>query len=102
MLGDLWWLRYELLVDSTSAQEALAAYRQAAQRYPHLATLQGKLAQAAEVNGEAPLARQAAELALELDAANRQAGHVDKYLPDAVRERLEAIVGGGSTQGGNL
>jgi hypothetical protein len=91
MLGDLWWLRYELLADATSAEQARAAYAQAAERYPHLATLQGKLAQAARASGESTLAQQSAQRALELETANRRAGHVDKYLPETMRERVEEI-----------
>src|SRR5690606_4285642 len=92
-LGDLWWMRYELLVDAQSAQQALAAYRQAVELYPNLAMLQGRLSEAAVVSGDAELARRSAARALELDAANRQAGHVDKYLPEDLRGRLETIAG---------
>jgi len=97
LLGDLWWGRYQTTVDRAAADQALRAYGRAAALYPHQARLQAHLAMSARAASSPQIARQAARKAIHLDDANRKQGHIDRYLPDAVREEIENIAGAGPT-----
>ncbi|MEN6406305.1 MAG: O-antigen ligase family protein [Thermoguttaceae bacterium] len=67
-------------------ESAIAAFRQAAAIYPNNAILWAQLAEADRTAGHRAEFRRAAETALTLDKATP---HVDKKLPDPLRQRLQ-------------
>jgi hypothetical protein len=73
-----------------SAAQAVADYRRAVELYPNSPLGQAKLAEACRVAGDAAGFRAAADAALRLDLATP---HLDKKLPDAVRDRLLRALG---------
>jgi O-antigen ligase len=75
-----------------SAAQAVAAadYRRAAHLYPNSPLGQAKLAGACRAAGDSTGFREAAAAALRLDSATP---HLDKKLPDAVRDRLLRALG---------
>jgi tetratricopeptide (TPR) repeat protein len=92
ILGRMWWRQYESSQDPTEAVKAFQAFGQAVKRYPNQATLQAEYAKTAVAAGQLPEARQAASVALRLDALNRERGHVDKFLPETVKNWSESLI----------
>ena len=91
--GDLYDRIAEALESSDSPpsdfrQEALRAYQQAVHCYPNSPMYQAKVALALRAVGEHQQAREAAERALALDAAQEMG---EKKLPPAMRSKLEAL-----------
>ena len=91
------------------AEERLAARRvalghavrflaQAAVRYPNHSGIRSDYAEALALAGSSNSAAKQAARALELDAINRNAGHSDRYLPQANVDRMREIAEGQARQ----
>lgn len=91
-LGQLWLTRYEKTLNQLDAQRAAIAFEAAVKRYPHHAMLLSEWAFALMGAGQTSDAQEAVRRALVQDDVNHQAGHIDKYLDAASRERLERMV----------
>jgi len=76
---------------SRLSEEAVRALTRAVELYPNHAELQGRLAVALAESGDASAAAEAAARALELNEITRDAGHVDRLLPEKTVELLEQI-----------
>jgi tetratricopeptide (TPR) repeat protein len=68
--------------------------RQAVALYPNHAAAQSQLAEALSLAGRHDEARAAARRALELDAINERAGHIDKRLPKGRLKLMDEILTG--------
>lgn len=90
-LGNWWLTRWRRTNQSADAQEAVAAFRSAWLRYPTNAQLMADLAFALDASGAIHDASAVAEKAIRQDDINHQCGHVDKYLPDPIRTRLNTL-----------
>jgi hypothetical protein len=71
-----------------SATQHLA---RAVNRYPTNPQIVGELAIAHEMAGQTEPARKQADRALQLDAINRQNGHIDRYLPEEFLNQLKSL-----------
>lgn len=91
-----------LLRDSSGAEEeaesielrlksATKHLARAVSRYPTNPQIVGELAIAHEMAGQMEPARKQADRALQLDAINRQNGHIDRYLPDEFLNQLKVL-----------
>jgi len=85
-LGEMYIARFKRTGQQADASAAAAAMRQAVALYPNHALTQSVLAEALALDDRQDEARQAARRALELDAINECAGHIDKRLS---KERLK-------------
>lgn len=92
LLAQAWAEKYRQSAEPEAFQASRAAYHAAIARYPHYAPLWAELARLLHQAGE-PAADEATR-ALQLDAANREAGHFDKELPANIRAELTEIVSG--------
>ncbi len=92
VLGQMYLSRFGRTRDPADASAAAAAYAQAVELYPNHAQTQSELAGALSKAGEVNRARAAASRALELDAINEKAGHVDKQLRPSRRELMKKIL----------
>ena len=92
LLGRMWWRRYEQSWDQAAAVEACRSFREAVENYPNQAAFQAEYAKAAVAAGEMTEARQAASEALRLDELNQNRGHIDKLLPEKVRDWATTLV----------
>jgi hypothetical protein len=72
-------------IEPDAVRAAIGLYNRAAQLYPNNATIRAKLAEAHLAADDQSAFRREAEMALWLD---KTTPHVDKKLPDALRERL--------------
>jgi hypothetical protein len=100
--GHMWRQWFEQSRDPRHAQAAAEAFREAVGRYPHHAELLAEWAIACELAGFRDDARFAAARALRQDGINRAAGHSDKYLSEATRQRLQSLSNDGiSSQDAN-
>ena len=73
--------------------KAVAAYRRAVSLYPNSANIGPRLAEALLAVGDMAAFRREARTALQLD---RETPHLDKKLPDDVRNRLMRSLGSGA------
>lgn len=97
-LGD-WCIEFGQRTGSVEIlRQGAEAYRAAADRYPHHAGLQQGLARAESLAGNPKRAREAARRALELQAGNVRAGHLDKQLSRSEVEELERLAEEGKLQ----
>ena len=87
-------LAAELAVEAGDGESATANAVAAIDRYPNSAVTWALLAEVSD--GVQQMA--AAKRAIELDEAMRRAGHADKLLPKAERDRLDAIAADAVTQ----
>jgi hypothetical protein len=92
VLGQMYLSRFGRTRAPADASAAAAAYAQAVGLYPNHAQTQSELAGALLKAGEVNEARAAAGRALELDAVNEKAGHVDKQLRPSRREMMKKIL----------
>ena len=91
-----WYLeRAESRASAADAKTAGEFLSQAVERYPHSAPLRADLAQALDQSGQAEPAAAQARQALELNQINRDAGHIEKFLPEELQKTLKRIAGGG-------
>ena len=72
-------------------QSATKHLIRAVSRYPTNPQIVGELAMAHEMAGQMEQARKQADRALQLDAINRQNGHIDRYLPDEFLNQLKLL-----------
>lgn len=86
----LWNQRGELLQRAGMGTAAVEAFREAHIRYPTNAMIAYRLADAAYAAGAREEAASVARRGLAQDAINRQQGHVERWLPDAIAQQLEA------------
>ncbi|MBS0266936.1 MAG: O-antigen ligase family protein, partial [Planctomycetes bacterium] len=96
LLGEIYLAKFGEDRNPATVQEAVAALRQATDRYPHHAMLQSLLAEACWKAGLADSARSAAQQAIQLDEINARAGHTDKRLPESRQAVLQQILGSDS------
>lgn len=93
-LGEWFQARFERSGQVGDARAAVDNFREAVKRYPHHAGLRAELAIAySRIGADAEACREA-QAALELEAANREAGHVDKFLGDETIVSLEGLLMG--------
>ncbi|TWT52211.1 MraY-like glycosyltransferase [Thalassoglobus neptunius] len=95
-LGKFWTDRFRITQSQQDADEAVKAFENSVERYPHDAHRLAEFAiilEDTDRSGES-VARQA----LELDDLNQTRGHVDKALSSEIRKRLEEIVSGAGTE----
>jgi tetratricopeptide (TPR) repeat protein len=92
-LGQWWFERWTFTHDLADAKESIQNYRRAWEGYPTNAILMAEYAIALDAAGEATTAVEMGEKALEQDRLNHSMAHVDRYLPDALREQLTKIGG---------
>lgn len=91
-LADLYLGRFNRTGQMADASAAVDAASQALTLYPNHAAAQSQLAEALSLAGRPDKARQAARRALELDAINEGAGHIDKRLPKGRLELMQKIL----------
>ena len=91
-LGAWWIARWNLTRQVSDAKEAVAAYESAVARYPTNALLMAELAFARDSAGFAESAKEIARQSLRQDDINHERGHIDRYLTDEVRIRLESLL----------
>ena len=92
-LGEWWSARWRLTKDSGDALEAIESCRRALARNPTSAALICELAFAFESAGNEADAGDLAQRALRQDDINHSWGHVDRYLDERSRHRLEELAG---------
>ncbi len=92
-LGEWWSARWRLTKDPGDAQEVIGSYRLALARNPTSAALICELAFAYESAGNETDAGELAQRALQQDDINHTWGHVDRYLDERSRHRLEELAG---------
>ena len=92
-LGDWWLARWRTTHDMKDVQESVSAYQQAEIRYPTNAMLMADHAMALEASRAVHEASSIAEKALGQDTINRERGHVDRFLDDQIRIRMEKLAG---------
>lgn len=91
MLSLLAMREWETTRKPQAATEAVTWARQATQRYPTSSQLAAELAIALEAAGDAAGAVAAAQRALQQDDLTKHYGHVDRYLPPALRQRMQGL-----------
>lgn len=91
----LWDQRGELLQRVGRKDAAVAAFCEAHAWYPTNAMIAYRLADASHAIGAHEEAARAARTALEQDAINRQQGHVERWLPETIVQKLEEWAGSG-------
>jgi hypothetical protein len=90
-LGEMYLEKFGRTAEKSDATAAADAFAMALARYPNHAAVQAGLAEALWNAGAQEAASAAARRALELDAINEQAGHIDKRLPATKQESLKPI-----------
>ncbi|MBM80701.1 MAG: hypothetical protein CMJ78_08925 [Planctomycetaceae bacterium] len=88
-LGEWYREHFEATKSAESAKSAAKHFEMAVERYPSNPEIR---VLAAQFPLTPAAAASHAKLALEFDALNRKAGHVDRYLPDESIEAMRAIV----------
>jgi hypothetical protein len=91
-LAHLYLGRFKHTGQMADASAAVDAARQALTLYPNHAITQSQLAEGLSLAGRPDEARQVARRALELDAINEHAGHIDKRLPKGRLELMQKIL----------
>ena len=95
-LAEMYITKFKRAGQKADASAAADAMRQAVALYPNHAATQSVLAEALALEGRHDEACQAARRALELDAINERARHVDKRLPKGRLELMDEILHAGS------
>ena len=90
-LGECWRRRFDRTKLPADVTQAVVYFRRAAERYPTDARIVASLADAANLAEQQQDARVWANQAMELDQVNRDAGHVDRQLPEDLLKRLNDI-----------
>jgi O-antigen ligase len=91
-LGTLWQERWTKTRNRDDAEQAVLWFGQARDRYPTNSLILADLAFALKAAGDEVKAGDIANLALAQDEIYHQQGHVDRFLNDSVRKRLQAVV----------
>lgn len=91
-LGQWWRSRWRRMSKPEDLQEAVNAFSRAASRYPTNAILHAEFALTLADSGDIDSARKIAQQALAQDQINHQWGHVDRFLAESIRLRLEALL----------
>ena len=91
-LGSWWMERWYSTRNAGDAKEAVAAFERVCARYPTNALLMAELAFARDSAGLGDSAKEIASQSLRQDVINHERGHIDRYLSDQVRIRLESFV----------
>ncbi len=87
-----WWLqRYKKSSRPEHIQNAVEWAERAVAMYPTNPGWNADLANAYKLAGKTAEARSQAEKALALDEINHKAGHIDRYLPDAVAAEMRSL-----------
>lgn len=92
-LGAAYLTRFDRTKNREDAEHAADNLSRAVELYPTHTELLSELAEAYWFAGQVDAARRFADQAVELDAINHKAGHVDKWLPEERLEVLETIRG---------
>ncbi|MFK7817134.1 MAG: O-antigen ligase family protein [Planctomycetaceae bacterium] len=90
-LGTTLWRSWTFSQDNSELESALSHFQRAVGRYPTNPRVMGDFAILQAEAGQAKAATNAAK-ALQLDQINRQNGHQDRFLTEAVLNQLKAIV----------
>jgi hypothetical protein len=91
-LGTVWREHWKSTHDPEDIRQAVLWFSRAWERYPTNSMILSDLAFAMKSADQVSEAAGAATAALRQDEINHQQGHVDRYLDESVRERLQAIV----------
>ena len=84
-------INYIFFTGNAPFDERVDELAHAAELYPHHAELLSELAEAYQSAGQTQAARRFADRAVELDAINHKAGHIDKWLSPGRMKVLESI-----------
>ena len=79
--------------DSAAADSAVEWLGKALEKYPTHPLWNAEFTLALHEAGRKEAAREAARKTIQLDKANRDAGHIDRYLPDPVLDTVSTIAG---------
>ncbi len=99
LLGSWYLERAKSLGSAADARTAAEYYSEAVKRYPNAVRLRAESAEALHRVGKAEAAAAEARKALELDQINREAGHIEKFLPEDLVERLNGMTEGSKAKG---
>jgi thioredoxin-like negative regulator of GroEL len=91
-LGEWWFARWLKTANIDDAKKAVTAFKQAWNRYPTNAALMAEMAMAMVASKSD--AHEVARKAMEQDAINRDRGHIDRFLDEATRRKLEELLDG--------
>lgn len=91
-LGEWWLAKWQVTADKRDAEESVESFRKAWRKYPTNALLMADLVSALQADAQVGEAVSVAKQALSQDALNREKQHVDRYLPDNVKRKLEQLV----------
>lgn len=91
-LGEWWMAKWQVTSDKGDAEAAVQSLRRAWAKYPTNALLMSDMVSALVAAGNLPEATDVAKRALGQDAINHLWQHVDRYLPDDARQKLEKLV----------
>ena len=91
-MGELYLAKFARTDGTDDASAAADAFGRAVSLYPSQAAAQAGLGESLWKAGSRGAASTAARRALELDAINERAGHIDKRLPDSKRRLMKRIV----------
>ena len=94
-LADLYLGHFKRTGQPADASAAVDAMLQAISLYPNQAVAQSQLAESLALAGRTDEACEVARRALELDASNERAGHIDKRLPKERAKLMDAILASG-------
>ena len=91
-LGTVWHQKWQRTREREDARQAVEWLRRALDLYPTNAVIRAELAFALESAGERAKAVITALSAITQDDISHQQGHVDRYLNDSIRQRLQTLV----------
>lgn len=90
-LGTIWHQKWRMTGDLEDARQAVKWLSQARERYPTNSGIQAELALAYDSAREVADAANVAAAALAQDDVYHRYGHVDRYLSNSIRERLQIL-----------
>ncbi len=91
-LGTVWHQKWQRTREREDARQAVEWLRRALDLYPTNAVIRAELAFALESADERADAVITAQSAIAQDDISHQQGHVDRYLDDSIRQRLQTMV----------
>jgi hypothetical protein len=93
-LGEFWFAKWQKTGNDSDLGEAVQSFQNAWKRYPTNSTLMAELAFLLARSNSREEAEKVATQAIKQDTINHQRGHVDRFLPDETRRRLDQLIVG--------
>ena len=93
-LGEFWFAKWQKTGNDSDLGEAVQSFQNAWKRYPTNSTLMAELAFLLARSNSREEAEKIAMQAIKQDTINHQRGHVDRFLPDETRRRLDQLIVG--------